>query len=186
MGGKNGYSRVQSGPDSRRMLWVFQSQVFVGARSQMSFSAAIWPRYGPLGGSSTCFPSPFFPPSIFRVNGPSQGRSLTCNSPLMWDIRAACVSIFSAHNDSILTDSSSHRQQEPGPAGASFFRGKKTKQKTLKWTFISRMCCAQVDTIKKKLMRVMTLGQRFIFRRCRAATGRAASFKPPCDDSSIP
>lgn len=26
---------------------------------------------------------PVFTPSIFRVNGPSQGRSLTCNSPLM-------------------------------------------------------------------------------------------------------
>lgn len=101
MGRQNkSYWLVQSGPDSRRMLRVSQSQVFVGARSQMSFSAAIWPLWAAQR-QQHLLSQPLLTPFIFRVNGPSQGRSLTCNSPLMSDISAACVSISGVHNGSI-------------------------------------------------------------------------------------
>lgn len=70
-----------------------------GLRSQMRFGHMAALRAAQR--RQHLLPQPAFTPSIFRVNGPSQGRSLACNSPLMWAIRAACVSISSPHNDSI-------------------------------------------------------------------------------------
>lgn len=77
--GKNSYWRVQTGPDSGGTRWLVHSQVLARARGQMGSSAAIWARYEP----QHLLSQPAFTPSIFRANGPSQGRSLTCNSPLM-------------------------------------------------------------------------------------------------------